>query len=297
MRLTAVRAWLGHARRDQARSAGGVADAPVQPAPVAAAPAAEPLWSPARIEIAESLWDDGCLWPGGADEILRLALPLGLSAASSLLLLGGGSAAALRLAGDLGVWVTICESDKVLATAAARRVQRAGVALAKRAAVQPWTPSAPAFRRHGFSHAVAVEAMAGPRPEDVLASLAAAIRPGGQLALLETVAAMPLDRAAPAVAAWCRLEQRDPPRVGTEWLTGPLERAGFEVRVAEDISARQVRLAMVGWKRLVRDLRRERPPPRRAVAVVAEAELWLRRAHLLRTGQLRVMRWHLTGPG
>lgn len=313
MRLAAWRKWLvgggwRHAKswdaeQDDALDAG---DLPDDTAPYVAHGSAEPAgadaapvspWSQTRIEVTESLWGEGCIWPGGADEVLRLAIPLGLSDASSLLLLGGGSGAALRLAGDLGVWVTICESDPLLSAVAGRRVQRAGVALAKRATVKPWNPEAPAFRRHGYSHAVAVEAMAGPAPEDALAALAGAIRPGGQIALMETVATMPLDRAAPAVAAWCRLEQREPPRVGTAWLTGPLERAGFEVRVAEDITARQVRLAVGGWKRLVREMRKDRPPPRMAAAMVAEAELWLRRVHLLRTGQLCVMRWHLTGPG
>jgi hypothetical protein len=304
MRLTALRRWLG--RHDFTHGSPGepVHDevpAAGHPPTVAGAGdaqiAAAGGWPQPRIDIAESLWGEGCLWPGGADEILRVAIPLGLSDASSLLLVGGGSAAALRLAGDLGVWVTICESDPMLAAAAARRVQRAGVALAKRATVQSWTQAAPAFRRHGFSHAVAVEAMAGPRPGDALAALADAIRPGGQIALMETIAAAPLDRAAPAVAAWCRLEQREPPRAGSAWLTGPLERARFEVRIAEDITARQVRLAVAGWKRLVREMRKDRPPPRRAAALVAEAELWMRRIQLLRAGQLQVMRWHLTGPG
>jgi hypothetical protein len=162
MRLAALRGWLERARRsydplgthgdaaafgDADMPAGaahdGAADGPASSQGAVSLPSA---WSPTRIDIAESLWGEGCVWPGGADEILRMALPFGLSDATSLLLVGGGSGAALQLAGHLGVWVTACEADPGLAAAAGRRVQRAGVALAKRAMVQAWQPAAPVFR-------------------------------------------------------------------------------------------------------------------------------------------------------
>jgi len=238
------------------------------------------------------LWGEGCLWPGGSDEVMRVAVPFGLSAASSLLYLGAGTVGpTLRLAGELGVWVCACESDPTLAAIAAKRVQRAGVALAKRATVQSFDPAKPAFRKAGFHHALAVEALRGPRPEDIVAAMCQAVRPGGQIAVVETVAPSPLDPSDPAVAGWCRLERRDPPPPGSAWVTRPLGRLGFDIRVSEDVTARQVRLAVGGWKRVVREMKLDRPPPRRAAAAVAEAEFWLRRIHLLRSGKLRVMRW------
>ena len=51
----------------------------------------DPVWPSARIGVAEALWGEGFLFPGGGAEVLRLAKPLGLSAASSLLLIGAGS--------------------------------------------------------------------------------------------------------------------------------------------------------------------------------------------------------------
>src|ERR1700687_3551744 len=46
----------------------------------------DPVWPSARISVAEALWGEGFLFPGGGAEMLRLATPLGLSAASRLLL-------------------------------------------------------------------------------------------------------------------------------------------------------------------------------------------------------------------
>jgi SAM-dependent methyltransferase len=300
MRLPDLRGWLARIRPQRAAPDGvpwpdpgeGAEDADSAPAPPHSA------WSPLRIEVAESLWGEGCLMPGGADEVLRLAVPLGLTAKSSLLLLGAGSGGPmLRLASELGVWVCGCESDPGLAAVAARRVQRAGVALAKRATVQVWNPAAPAFRRQAFHHAILVEALRAPRPEDVLAAVAQAVRPGGQIALLETVAPAPLNAADSAIAALARLERREPPPPGTDWVTRPLVRLGFEIRVAEDVSTRHIRLAVTGWKHLVRQMTETRPTPQRAAALVAEAELWLRRIELMRAGKLRLMRWLAIGGG
>ena len=298
MRLFDLRKFLAMSRRPR-EAAGPPA---IWPEPEAAPPPLlddpppppppDSAWSQARVEVADRLWGEGCLWPGGTDEVLRVAVPFGLSAASSLLYLGAGTAGpTVRLAGELGVWVTACEADSYLVEVAARRVQRAGVALAKRATVQAWDPALPVFRRHGFHHALSVEALRGPNPQAIVTDLCGAVRPGGQVGILETVAPRPLDPADPAVAAWCRLERRAPPPPGTAWITRPMEELRFDIRVSEDVTARHVRLAVTGWKHLVRGMKQDRPPPRRAAAMVAEAEMWLRRIHLLRAGQLRVMRW------
>jgi hypothetical protein len=50
----------------------------------------DPIWPSARISVAAALWGEGFLFPGGSDEVLRLAKPLGLTEASSLLLVGAG---------------------------------------------------------------------------------------------------------------------------------------------------------------------------------------------------------------
>lgn len=292
MRLQELRSRLRLARREAPPQT--MAPWPV-PGTVAVGPedaASGGPWSPLRLRLVEALWGEGFLLPGGAEEILRLAVPLGLSAASSLLLLGaGGGGPSVRLAGDLGVWVRGYESDPFLAATAARRIQRAGVALAKRASVEVWDPQYSGFKRRTFHHALTIEALRTPRPEDVLAALAQAVRPGGQIALLETVAPTPLNPTDPAIAAWLRLEPGQLPLPDPARIARALERLGFEVRVAEDISARHMRQAVTGWRRLVRDLGTERPDAPHAAVLVGEAELWLRRIRLMRAGRLRLMRW------
>jgi hypothetical protein len=65
--------------------------------------------------------------------------------------------------------------------------------------------------------------------------------------------------------------------------------------VAEDISARHMRLAVQGWKGLVRNLAAVHPDLTQAKAVVAEAEVWARRLKLMHAGQVRLVRWDAIG--
>ncbi len=298
MRLMALRS-----RMERPRPASPAPD-PTPPAepdfvPIAVEPDAVESaggWTRRRLRMAEALWGEGFLAPGGPDAVLRLAASLGLTAASSLLLLGVGSGGpTLRLAGDLGVWVRGYESDPYLAAMAARRIQRAGVALAKRATVEHWTPAHPGFPRRAFHHALTVEALRTDRPEDILAALAQAVRPGGQIALLETVAPASLDPADRAVAAWLRLDPASASLPDPARVVRVLERLGFTIRLAEDISARHMRQAVGGWRRLLRELDAERPDAPHAAVLVAEAELWLRRIRLMRAGRIRMMRWIAIG--
>ena len=280
---------------------GDAAAAAVEPAPIAYAPSSTPArrWGDTRLAIAEDLWGSGFLTAGGGAELLRLAAPIGLSAASTLLLLGVGAGGPPQtLATDLGVWVTGYEADPELAGIASRRIQRAGDALAKRASVALWDPDAPHFPARLAHHALALDAIRHATATPVLAAIAAALRPHGHIVLVETVAPVPLDLDDPVIAAWFRLEGRRSAVPEPDAITGGLSRLGFDVRVVEDISARHMGQALLGWRHLVRLMARERPTPERAAAVVAEAELWTRRIRLMHGGQIRLMRWHaIAGSG
>ncbi len=304
MHLSALRNWLVRLRH------GGEGQSTPAPLPenlatapdIVAAPAPDStsrppsFWPPARLAIEEELWGTGFLTPGGGPEVLRLAAPIGLSAASSLLLLGAGPGGPAQfLATELGVWVNGHEADPDLAAIAARRIQRAGAAMAKRAAVTGWNRHAPAFTPRFSHHALALDAIRDAAVPPILAAIAESLKPHGQVVLVETVAQEPLDPTDPAIAAWCRLEGRAPILPQPEAISRGLTRLGFDVRVAEDVSARHMRLAVLGWRHLVRQMARDRPAHDRAAAVVAQAELWTRRIRLMHSGRIRMMRFHAIG--
>jgi cyclopropane fatty-acyl-phospholipid synthase-like methyltransferase len=254
----------------------------------------DPDWPSARISVAEALWGEGFLFPGGREEALRLAKPLGLSAASSLLLVGAGTGGAPRgITSELGVWVTGYESNPRLTSVANERNMLAG--LGRRAQVELWDPFAPVFPLHYYHHAMAIEALRGAPAELMLTAVAAALKPGGQFVLLETVADKALDPSDAMVAHWAELDHR-PVDVPSELgITRTLGQLGFDVRIVEDVSQRHMQQAIAGWWQAVQTIKGTRPTLQQLALIVREAELWLARLRLMRERRLRLVRWHAIG--
>ena len=296
MRLADVRGWLS--RRPAA------VPPPVPPAvpprrradPTPPVPEPEPdagPWPPARIALTNRLWGEGFTVPGGAEDVLRLATPLGLSAASSLLLVGCGAGGPARCIATLfGAWVAGYESDPALAAEAATVCARAG--LGKRVRIDTWDPAAPAFPPNSCHHVLALDPFRHGAPRPILDGLTRALRTGGQITLLATVAGPGYDPAAEETAAWLRLDGGLPGLPTQDVLTQALAGRRFDVRVIEDLSAQHMHQTVRAWRSLVHGLGDAggRPPVALAGALVREAELWLRRARLIRTGGLRWVRWH-----
>jgi cyclopropane fatty-acyl-phospholipid synthase-like methyltransferase len=301
MALSAVMNWFGRPLQPPAEApratprltpflASGEAAPLVSPGP-------PPSWTPERLTTTDALWGEGYQFPGGEIETLRLAKPMGLSKASSLLLIGAGTGGpACSLAVQFGVWVSGFEADPNLVAAAVDRIARRN--LTKRAQIEAWNPAEPHFRAHFYHHCLALEPLHGSQPERTLAAIAQALKPGGHLMMVELVADSPLDSTSPVVAAWGHLERRDPGALPTEVaITRTLGRLGFDVRVAEDVSDRQTRHALSGWRTTVQVMEDVRPTRRQAMRCVQEAELWMLRLRLLQTGRLRLVRWHAIGGG
>ncbi len=263
------------------------------PPPAAAldAPPARLDWPPERLAVADALWGKGFSLPGGEEEVLRLAMPLGLSAACSVLLLGCGAGGPARcLAERLGTWVSGFEHDAGLVAAAARHC--AATDLGRRARIKTWDPTAPRFPARAYHHALALEPLGQGKAGIVLPAIATALRTNGNFVLVEAVAGGTATGEAPPLTDWVRSEHREPPLTEGA-ITRTLEELGFDLRVIEDITERHIQLMVRGWRDLVEAMVSERPTPSRAAPVVREAERWLRRARLMRSGELRLMRWHV----
>ena len=143
--------------------------------------------------------------------------------------------------------------------------------------------------------------MHGSNPERTLTAITKALKPNGHLMMTEVVAEAPLDPADPVVAGWApfflkrTLIRKSVPAEQT--ITRVLGSLGFDVRVVEDISQRQIHQALLGWRTTVNTMENAPPAPRQAMCCVEEAELWLLRLRLFQVGSLRLVRWHAIGGG
>jgi cyclopropane fatty-acyl-phospholipid synthase-like methyltransferase len=300
-----IREWVGAFGRGQGDQASGpAAAAPRSPASVPTPlPSPQAAKGPAnqarpaeitledRLAVLTALWGEGFIGPGGEEEAMRLAKPLGLTSSNSLLHLGAGLGGGTRaIARASGAYVSGYELDAALAQTASAAAQKAG--MAKRAAVDPLDPKLPGIRAGYFHHALAQEAfwpLADKQP--VLASMVQGVKPGGQLMLTDLVRTEndPTDA---AWTAWAVLE-RAAPHLGTERQMGRAMLAqGLDIRIVEDVTQRHVTQALAAWMNRVTILRRAKPTPRQAALLVREAELWLRRCRLMQEGRMRMLRWH-----
>jgi len=261
--------------------------APPPPADAAGAPE-PPAPQVTRRDWTDRLWGEGMAIPGGAVEVLRLASLLPLVPEATLLLAGGGArAAGAAVSGARGCFVAAFEAGAPAAGAGPPRLPGRKVTAA------PFEAGAPAFRRGYHHHALFLEPFReGGTPDGLLRATARALRPGGQVVLLDLVA-----RDAPAGAGearWLAAEGRAAAPPAEDAVPAALERAGFVVNVVEDAGQRHSRAVVEGWRVLLAALRRqpERPTAQAAGALVAEAEAWLLRLRLLQEGRLRLLRWH-----
>jgi hypothetical protein len=268
------------------------------PAPSAASRPQRPLERPDPAEVAalaDQLWGEGFVMPGGAAEANRLANLLPLSPATTLMLLGadaGGAAAAI--AATRGAWVAAQQDDPFLAERMALKLRPLG----RRASVATWDPGEPFFRHRYHHHGLALEPLRRCPSARLLPAIGAGLKPGGQLVLMELVGGpTAAGRLANSLERWAELEGRALPESAAQ-VEAALTAGGFTVNVREDVGARHCASLISAWQNRVEQMKRERPPPRPAtLALVHEAERWLLRQRLMQAGVLRLLRWHCTrGP-
>lgn len=298
--LAGVVNWFGSFGEGRTAAAAPAAAAPrprqrqgdssPEPEPVPDPPGA---WTPRRLRFAASLWGEGFVSPGGEEEALRLTKPLGLQESHSLLNLGAGLGGAARAVTTAwGTWVSGFEENPDLAAAGEALSKKAK--LEKKAEIRPYDPAMPRFRQSYFHHALVQEALwTVADKEPVHAALAAAVKPGGQLVMTDlTLGDVPLDPEDETARAWTRLDRGPAHLAPPEEAATLLARHGFDVRIAEDISARHVRQAVTAWRGMVDVLVAQPPTRAQALTIIQEAELWLRRLALIRAGRLKLVRWH-----
>lgn len=290
--------WLAHAlawiRRGPRRTGPAapvteeVAKPPVDTAPPDLAPPAPPPALPAHY-WSDQLWGKGFQMPGGTAEAKRLCGLLPLSNSVTLLMLGRDAGGVAAIAAARGSRISAHLDDPDVSLEMVTALARFG----KRVTRAPWNPESPAFRPRYHDHALALEALRKCRPDRLLPAITAALKPAGQLVMLDMVRAAPgpagrdLDR-------WLELEGRTEPPPTEQEIEAALEAHRYTLHVVEDAGLRQGPAVLEAWAGLVGAMAAgpDRPSRTAARALVAEAEVWLLRQRLLQSGTIRLLRWH-----
>jgi SAM-dependent methyltransferase len=263
-----------------------------EPARVVAAAAREepPLDAPT---LAQWLWGAGFHIPGGEEHVLNLVKPFALNPAMSMLYLGAGLGGGARaIATKYATYVTALEVDDGLARRGMEMSTLQG--MQRRAPVTAYVPETIELRAHSFDCILARQStFTLADKQQFLKLLVTSLKPRGHLLITDYVLAP--KAGGPALEAWQR-QQRRPAHL---WTAGQydecLTRLGLDSRVTEDTTERLRQLILSGWAQMINTIDLHSLPKQHLLAIVDEAERWVRTIEAIDAGALKMYRFYALG--
>lgn len=264
------------------------ADAP-PPARLSQTCAGKPMWDAVRVQVAEKMWGEDFVGPGGEAAVAELIKPFGLNKEMSVLNPGAGLGGAARfMARKYGSWVTGVEVSPMLA---ALGMERSGKeSMAKQAPIVEFDPDNIAISRR-YDCIFGQDAFLAVSDQDKLyQQLSACLKPGGQLMLVDYCLADDADPNLPILAAWAARELQTPYPQTIGATTERLKRNKLEVRIVDDqtpITQFKITKALGGLRDFLNTVSM---PDTTKLAVLEEVELWAVRVAAFSAG-LRYQRF------
>jgi hypothetical protein len=254
-------------------------------------------WTPTRIKAAQLIWGEGYLSPGGEGYFTELVNPLGLVPAVTLLDLNAGIGGGIRAAHHgFGAWTEGYEVVPELASAGMQMSKMAG--LSSKAPVRVFDPVGENFPKGPYDCVIAREFFYRiANKQALLGRVERSMKKRGQLLFTDFVLTDP-NKASASVDAWHATE----PVPSTPWTEADyvalFERLEFELRISDDITEQYRGLIQEGWRNLMPTLEAMHDTPVDIMrAVLDEVGLWTRRSMILKSGDIRLMRFHVLKMG
>ncbi len=277
-------ARLRHRFQGGSATKGGHTVAPVGAMSVQAPRPVGPPPEPRTVR--QWLYGPGFIIPGDADYVLELVKPFHLDPSMTMLDMGCGLGGAARAVSRVfKAYVAGFERDPELA----RRATEISLAqgFARHNQLSAYNPETFELRTGFYDHALAREATYQVvQKERFLRVLNQAMKPMGQLILTDFVR----DRDAgdkPELAAWEAMQEPKPQLWTAAQYTDCFKSLGFDLRIANDVTADYRRMVLLAWKNFLErdELRQLRSS--QAAPVIDEVERSLRTVAALESGALR----------
>ncbi len=253
----------------------------------------KPLWSATRIEVAEKLWGEGFVSPGGAEFIPELVKPLGLNPAMSVLDLHAELGGAARvMVSAFGTWITGLEPNPLLAAEGMDRSKKVG--MGKQAPIAPYDPNEFKYGKR-VDCIFAKELFFSVENKDkFLDALERALKPRGQFLFTDYVFIQN-----PGPNAALDLWRSREPMVPHPWTVAQYENAlrqrNLDLRVSEDVTEMHKGHIMAAIQTLYAFIEKHEVEAHTKQAVKAEVELWGARLAAIEAG-LRLYRFYALKP-
>lgn len=257
-------------------------------------------WDKLRMEMTQLIWGDGYCGPGGKEHIETMCKLLTMNSEMSAIIIGAGMGGPARvLTQGFGVWITGYELSKELAEQGMQMSTDSG--LASKAIIKHIDPEQPdPFDRH-FDRAFSKEALyCFPDKDKILQDTFDTLKDGALFLLTDYTLSDVAVLENPDVQKWLKQEASQPYPVTAKHMQTSLEKAGFKIRVNEDISGEYIDLITSSWAKaatIAHQLSEKGEQGTKAIkSLMEEAEHWALRARLLKEGHIHVWRFLANKP-
>jgi len=252
-------------------------------------------WDKLRMEMTQLIWGDGYCGPGGKEHIQKMCKLLAMDSKMSAIVIGAGFGGPSRvLAEEFGVWITGYELSEELAEKGMQMSTDAG--LGSKAIIQHLDPEQEKPFERSYERAYSKEALYQfPDKEKILKDTYDTLKPTGLFLITDYTLSSADALENHDVQTWLKQEAIQPYPVTTEIMQDAIEKAGFTLRVNEDISKEYVGLIEGSWSKaaaIAEQLAAKGAEGTKAIqSLMTEAEFWTLRAKLLKEGHIHVWRF------
>lgn len=254
------------------------------------------MWDAACVKGTQMIWGDGFCGPGGEQNVIDMSKLLALTPKMSAIDIGAGLGGPARvLAQKFGVWISGYESNQLLAEEGTKLSVAKG--LEKKAPIiHRDLNDSPTFDR-SFDRAFSKEILFTVENKTALIkSIFDQLKDDGLFLISDFVVRDHDSLSHPDVLNWVKQEPHSAFPMTSETMKYTLEKAGFQTRIHEDITAPYLDMINAAWVNAIAAVESlssddGEEAQKTLHAIQKEAELWGRRVKILRTGELRLYRY------
>ncbi len=212
------------------------------------------LWSETRLNVAEMVWGEGFLGPGGEEYVHELAIPLALNSKQTVLYLGAGLGGPARyISNEADLWITTMEPCQFLVDAGKEQATMAGEA--KKVAMEQVDMEDLELRKNKYNAIFSDKAFFTVRKKNqCFKNIYRALKPKGQFMLIDYMLPKAVGDTV-EIKNWILSEEVPPELWSLKQMHDCLEGLGLNIRIEEDITGGFRKRFMVGWGEFLSDLR------------------------------------------
>ncbi|MBA77616.1 MAG: class I SAM-dependent methyltransferase [Tistrella sp.] len=249
-----------------------------------------PLWTVDRITVAEHLWGEGFIQPGGPELVDELIRPLSLDNSMQVLDIGAGLGGVARaITKQTDAWVTAFEPDPLLAERGNEYSTKAG--LGRKAPVQRFDAGESKLKPNIYDAVISREALfTMPDKPQLIRNLAGALKPQTGQMLFTDYMLPSRGYVIPDLRTWAAVEPVMPDPWSLDEALATMEALRLDVRIRDDISELVHRMIRRGWADFAKRLEGGNMTRGFRRALLKEIEMWAARATLIERGHLKVYR-------